>query len=349
MTRLPSLRMTGSRRAALERAVAAFAAATGLRFDIVEPPSGAAAEATIELDGARYDARIRLWAQHAPLVCTIEQIKRHPAGILVADYVSPERADRLREADVAFIDTVGNAYLRTPRCYVFIKGHARPRPVPGFGKPLNLPAFSSSGAKVTFALLCRPELANADQVQVAEVAGVSPGTVAHVFESLGETGHIQRRGGSRTLARQEDLLDGWVERYAYGLRPTLWLGNYQAEQARWWKTFDVSRYGAYWGGEIAGAVYTEGKAAGESTLYIPKALQMQLVSAAHLRKIPRPSGGAGTVTLLAPFWHWHEGPPGLVHPLLAYADLIASEQARNIETARRLYEKHLRPRLTEES
>ena len=345
MTRLPSLRRTSTRQAALERSIEALAQATGLRFEIVEPALGAQAEAVLQLDGETYQARIRMWAQHVPLTATIEQIKRHPSGILIADYVSPERADRFRDAGVPFLDTVGNAFLKTPRCYVFINGHPRPRPVPGFGKPLHHRAFTTNGAKVTFALLCQPELAGAADADIAELAGVSLGTVTNVLDDLVDTDHLKRSRGQRVLMRREDLLDAWVERYPETLKPTLSLGLYQTEDAGWWKAFDVNRYGAYWGGEIAGAVYTRHAEPAEATVYVAKAMQMQLIATAHLRKIPRPSGGAGTVAVLAPFWRHHHGPPGLVHPLLAYADLIASDTPRNILMARKLYEKHLRPHL----
>jgi hypothetical protein len=344
MTRLPSLRRTSStRQAALEHAIDALAHATGIRFEIIEPAVGARAEAVLELDGETYDARIRMWVQHAPLTATIEQIKRHPTGILIADYVSPERADRFRDAGVPFLDTAGNAFLKTPRCYVFIKGHPRPRPVPGFGKPLHHPAYTTNGAKVTFALLCQPVLAGATDAEIANIAGVSLGTVTNVFDDLAETDHVERSRGQRLLVRREDLLDAWVEHYPETLRPTLSLGLYQTENTGWWKTFDINRYGGCWGGEIAGAVYTKHGEPAEAIVYAPKAMQMQLIATAHLRKIPRPVGGAGTVALLAPFWRHHYGPPGLVHPLLAYADLIASDQPRNILTARKLYQQHLRP------
>ncbi|HEX7035787.1 MAG TPA: type IV toxin-antitoxin system AbiEi family antitoxin [Pseudomonadales bacterium] len=325
--------------------MSALAHATDLKFRIAKPAVGAEAEAVLELEGELYQARIRMWAQHSPLTALIEQIKRHPRGILVADYVGPERADCFREAGVPFIDTVGNAFLRTPHYYVFIKGNPRPRPVPGFGKPLQLPCFSNNGARVTFALLCDPELTERSDSDIAHIAGVSVGTVGNVMESLAETDHLEDRQGRRVLIRREDLLDGWVENYPVTLRPTLSLGLYQAEDPDWWKSFDVDRYGGYWGGEIAGAFYTGRDDATEATLYVPKALQVQLLAAAHLRKLPRPAGGHGTVTMLAPFWRRHVGPHGFVHPVLAYADLLASEKPRNILLSRSLYRQHLLPRL----
>ena len=51
----------------------------------------------------------------------------------------------------------------------------------------------------------------------------------------------------------------------------------------------------------------------------------------------------GDVEILEAFWQidydWPH--PGLVPPLLIYADLLATGEARNIETARMIYEREL--------
>lgn len=51
----------------------------------------------------------------------------------------------------------------------------------------------------------------------------------------------------------------------------------------------------------------------------------------------------GNIELLQKFWHfkdeWEE--KGLVPPLLVYADLIASGDPRNLETAKMIYEQEL--------
>jgi Transcriptional regulator, AbiEi antitoxin, Type IV TA system len=53
----------------------------------------------------------------------------------------------------------------------------------------------------------------------------------------------------------------------------------------------------------------------------------------------------GNTELLQAFWNLPENPthPNLVPPLLAYADLMATQNGRNLETARLLYEQFLEP------
>jgi len=52
---------------------------------------------------------------------------------------------------------------------------------------------------------------------------------------------------------------------------------------------------------------------------------------------------AGDVEILERFWQpdktWQYG--DLVHPILVYADLLATGNQRNIETAKMIYEQHI--------
>jgi len=57
-----------------------------------------------------------------------------------------------------------------------------------------------------------------------------------------------------------------------------------------------------------------------------------------LRKDP-----AGEIEILNQFWNYDEnlGYKDLVHPILIYADLIATGNQRNIETAKMIYDEHI--------
>ena len=52
---------------------------------------------------------------------------------------------------------------------------------------------------------------------------------------------------------------------------------------------------------------------------------------------------AGDVELLHRFWRQDAVSPNrdMVHPLLVYADLMATGNQRNIETARMIYDQHI--------
>ncbi|MGB1109501.1 MAG: hypothetical protein ACPG4N_04050, partial [Gammaproteobacteria bacterium] len=134
----------------------------GLRVDGIdhEPVMGSFkphALVTAAIAGRALDlvVEVRRFLRPTMLGSLIMQLKRYenaadlprPArGLLVADHVTPQMADSLREQDVFFADTAGNAYINAPPVYLFIKGE---RPA----KPSHLEAyqgraFRSSGLQV---------------------------------------------------------------------------------------------------------------------------------------------------------------------------------------------------------
>ena len=83
-------------------------------------------------------------------------------------------------------------------------------------------------------------------------------------------------------------------------------------------------------------------------MYLPEHARTQLLRDARLRKATEWTGdGAGTVLIYRPFWPEQldeldtELREGLVHPILAYADLVATGDTRNLEVARMIYDEHI--------
>jgi hypothetical protein len=79
---------------------------------------------------------------------------------------------------------------------------------------------------------------------------------------------------------------------------------------------------------------------------LPEHTSNKLLATARLRKAHTSSElNDGLIKIYRPFWKEsdteNEGRPYLrntVHPILIYADLIASADSRNLETARMLYD-----------
>jgi len=95
---------------------------------------------------------------------------------------------------------------------------------------------------------------------------------------------------------------------------------------------------AQWGGEVAAAKLTQYLAPQIVTIYTTAQQLNQLLLEFRLRK-----DVAGDVEILKRFWEpgktWQYG--DLVHPILVYADLMATGNQRNIETAKIIYEQHI--------
>jgi len=296
----------------LEQALQAVAQETGVRLQIAsrEVPVGEQRiGALLRLDASEREipAEIKNWAQHANLGALIHRIQQLPhRGMLVADYVNPRMADKLRKQGVQFIDTAGNAYIDQPPVYVYVTGRRRQKlpfmpPQEGAGR-----AFEPKGLQVVFAFLCHPKLVNAPYREIAARAGVAVGTVGWVVNGLKAAGFIREGGAQkgRRLVHCHRLLTRWVEVYPEKLRPKQLMGEFAADDPYWWRRIVIEAYGGCWGGEIAAARYTEGYLKPEvATLYLPEQARTRLLRDARLRKVTEWGGTqAAKVVIYRPFW-----------------------------------------------
>jgi hypothetical protein len=207
-------------------------------------------------------------------------------------------------------------------------------------------AFDRTGLKVVFSFLCRPGLINATYREIAGIAGVALGTVGWVLKGLKAAGFVVEKGKhhERVLVDYKRLLDRWVEAYPEKLRPKILVGTYTAEDPNWWQHFAIQSLHGYWGGEVAGARYTNYFKPLVTTVYLPKGTEIKLIAKARLKKAPPwGEGELDKVEIYHTFWRDDTVPfidiaePGLVPPVLAYADLVATGDPRNLEVARMIY------------
>ena len=327
----------------LQKAIEAFRRTTGIRvrFERLKPRRDwpqADARLRFEFPHAerRFGAEVKRTLDPQTLGQAIEQMKRLPEKVLlVTQYVNPNMAERLKQMDVPFLDTLGNAYVNAPPILIYMKGHKPPVRIPE-QRPTR--AFVPAGLRVVFALLCRQELADAPLRTIAQTAQVALGTVAWVLDDLVRLGHLLEMGKRRRrLIHKQQLLERWVGAFPNQLRPKLLLGKYAAPDPKWWEHTRIGDFRAYWGAEIAGARLTGYLKPELVTVYI-RDLPGRFLAANRLRTDPK-----GNVEILKAFWDpkcdWTN--TEIVHPLLVYADLLATGDARNIETARRIYDEQL--------
>lgn len=328
----------------LEKAFEACFKATGLQFRVeatgARLAEGWQADALVRLQAPGTDvqfiAEVKKTLTAATLAVALEKLKRlEKKTLLVADYVNPNMAERLKEMRVPFVDTVGNAYIHEPPLFVYIKGEGPPK-VPKGTKRTR--AFQPTGLKVLFALLCRPELVNANYREMAKVAGVALGTVGWVVADLKAPGFwldMGKRG--RRLVNKAKLLERWAVAYPEQLRPKLVMGKFAAPDPNWWQAVGAGEFDAYWGAEVAAARLTQYLRPEFVTVYVRDRAE-EFIFRHRLKKDPR-----GDVEVLKAFWRpecdWVDRE--MTHPLLVYVDLLATGDARNMEAARIVYERYL--------
>jgi hypothetical protein len=141
----------------------------------------------------------------------------------------------------------------------------------------------------------------------------------------------------RRLVNKEKLLKRWVESYPAQLRPKILLSRYKSREQDWWANARLEQWGAFWGGEVAAAKLTKYLRPQVETIYTRTNLP-ELQARFGLRQDPD-----GDVEILKIFWKFDYNSNGLniVPPLLIYADLLASGDDRNIETAGIIYDAHV--------
>jgi len=257
----------------------------------------------------------------------------HPL-LLVTKYINPQLADELKQNGTEFIDTAGNAFINQPPLYIFVKGN---KPDIVNVHPLKR-AFKPAGLKVIYAFLCNPGLENKTYREIAVQADVALGTVDWIMKELKELTFLLDMGkrGPR-LIQKEKLLQRWVTAYPEQLRPKLTLGRFRGEH-EWWRRKTLDHLKAQWGGEVAAERLTQYLQPQIITIYTTPQQLNQLLAENRLRKDP-----IGDVEILKRFWKpaeiWKY--EDLVHPILIYADLLATGNERNIETAKMIYDQHI--------
>ena len=264
--------------------------------------------------------------------------------MLVTKYVTPQVAEILKETGTPFLDTAGNAYLNEPPLFIFIKGN-KPAERDTAKPPIR--AFRPTGLQVVFALLCNPDLEKAQYREIADAADVALGTVGWVMRDLRQMGILIEMGNrGRRLIQKEKLLARWATEYPEQLRPKKLLGTFKATNTDWWKATELPGPDTYWGGEIAAAKLTQHLKPQRATIYTPelKVLFEWLIKN-RIRQDPD-----GNIEIVRKFWKFEPDweYPNLTHPVLIYADLLATADARNIETAKIIYDTEIAERIRED-
>lgn len=336
----------------LDRAITALKRTTGLegRVVAVDPKleKNRQADALIEIakDGKKHQfvveakTRIDRIATLGHLKAQFDMFNKRP--LLFAPYITTAIAQECRKLDIPFLDTAGNTYLNTPGLYVFVAGE----------KPEGLLATTigtggggtATALRVVFALLCQPQLLNAPYRDIVDAAGVALGAVGWVFFDLQGRGYLAagKKKQNRRLLEPIRLFEEWATNYPIKLRPKLNPRRFTAQNKDWWKNAKLTDMGAYWGGEIAAARLTRYLKPMRCTIYLDATKNQnafaRLIKNHRLRADPE-----GDIEILDMFWNFPAMPDhrDVVPPILAYVDLVATLDPRNLEVAKLIREQHI--------
>jgi hypothetical protein len=260
--------------------------------------------------------------------------------LVITPTLSREQMSHLQEAGFNYLDTTGNVYITAEGLVVRLQG-VKPAPskihIDTSGR-----AFQQAGLKVLFTLLVDPARVNETYRDLADRVDVSAATVKYVHDDLERRGNVIKigrgRGMRRRLVGTADLARRWASTYGDTLRPRLVRGRYRfldANRHKQWKDLRLNAPETCWGGETAASMHAGNLRPEILTIYTRADISDLAKS---LRIVP---ADEGQLEILKKFWDGdvdNRCDQPTVPILMAYADLLASGETRNLEAADRLYE-----------
>lgn len=200
-------------------------------------------------------------------------------------------------------------------------------------------ASTPAALRVTFALLAQPRLLNATFREIAAASNVSLGLVGQVFASLQSRGFVGLDGsGRRAFLNRHLLVVEWATGYINRLKPKLQKRRFAVPNPSDLMQWEPQPWVSAWGGEVAAAMLTKNLKPSTFTIYMEPEVRSplaHLVSKYRLKADPN-----GQLEIIDSFWDGRSlGMERTVPPELVYADLIATLDPRNIETAKFILDK----------
>jgi len=264
------------------------------------------------------------------------QAKTYDPLLVIAETIFPNMRNLLKEHKIGYIDLNGNINIEADNFLLRIEGNNKkylPREKRGR-------AFTKAGLKTILLFLLNEEKINDTYREIAKNTGTAIGNVKLILDGLIEEGFVLRKNEKELkLTNKKDLLQKWITGYNEKLKPTLLFGNFKfmkADDFNKWKELKINVGNTCWGGEAAGNIYTGYLLPQTLTLYTS---EKKLDLMKKCRLVP---DNNGNITVFERFWRFGLENENVVPPIIAYADLLETNDRRCIETALKIYEQHLK-------
>ena len=280
-------------------------------------------------------AEIRIEIRTIHLQKIEDQAKEYNPFIIMAQRIFPKIKEELRNRNIAYLEANGNIFLKEKGIFVWIDTNNL---VEIKNKTTNR-AFTKTGLKVVYQFIINEQWINYTYRQIAEQTNTGIGNVNNIFTGLKQEGYLlQINKQQYKIENKKKLLETWIMEYEKRLKPTLTIGTFRflkKDDFYSWKNIPLQKGKTCWGGEPAGDIFTNYLRPEELTMYTTET-RGELMK--NYRLVPDINGN---VLILKKFWEYDEINDNVVHPLLAYADLINKGDRRCTETAQKIYDEYL--------
>lgn len=289
----------------------------------------------IDNQNIKYYVEIKNELRNHQLQKIIKLKQQYQPLMVVAIRLFPKMKEELRRINIAYLEANGNIYLKHEKTLLWIDAN---KPV-ATERITGSRAFTKTGLKVVFQFMLDETLVNRTYRHIAERTETGIGNITNIITGLKQEGFLLTIGKNEyKLDNKQTLLNKWIAAYDLRLKPTLKLGTFRflkEEDFKNWKNLPLRNGKTWWGGEPAGDLFTNYLQPAELTLYTTET-RNDLIK--NYRLIPDEKGN---VKAYKKFWQYDEVKDNVVPPLLAYTDLINTNDRRCIETAKKLYEQYL--------
>ncbi|WP_246169390.1 type IV toxin-antitoxin system AbiEi family antitoxin [Rudanella paleaurantiibacter] len=319
-----------------DQAVEGLRDATGLKV-LWENKATPGLDGFVVIDTGNNTIRLPTQIRQRAIAHHVDELRQlsKPNTLLLAEHIPDSLKQTLRQTQQNYLDGAGNCYIHVGSVLIIVQGRKLAQAPVVAKQP-----FGKSGLRVLFTLLIHPDGINLSVRELAEQAGVSVGTAQHTIDYLKKSGYVVSVDAKRKkLTKLDKLRDQWVGRYAEALKPSLIVGRFRLPKNLFpadWRQVALQP-GTYWSGEPAADALTNDLRPATLTLYTDQSKAGLL----NTYKLLPDSDGPVEVNRL--FWKppVGQGDCFTVPPLLAYADLLAIDDPRTTDIARRIYQDHV--------
>jgi hypothetical protein len=261
--------------------------------------------------------------------------------MVVANHIFPKIKEEFRKNRIAYLEANGNVFLKNKNAFIWVDANLPLQNVTQLGNR----AFTKTGLKILFQFIIDETWINKPYREIAAQMQTGIGNLTNIIKGLKQEGFLLPiTKNEYKLNNKRELIDKWTLAYGSNLKPTLKIGTFRflkAEEFANWKKLPLKKEKTWWGGEPAGDLLTNYLRPAELTLYTTET-RNELIK--NYRLIPDEKG---IVKVYQKFWNDEndktnqQNNDSIAPPLLVYADLINTNDARCAETAKKIYEQYL--------
>lgn len=249
-----------------------------------------------------------------------------PGTLLIAEYISPQQGELLRNQEIQYADGAGNIFIRFPGVAILVANCAKPQKIEQ--QKTAGRAYSITGLKLLFLLLTEPDALSWSYRKLAQYSGVSLGSVRYIIADLQSSGHLMKVDGKLIWKNFHNTIGKWCDYYRDKLLPGIEKRCYRGTVPD-----DFSEYSLLAGGESA---------AGE--LHLLKSRRWLAYRTGNINlcivKNHWREDADGNIEIRTPFWPECRKLDKIPY-ILIYADLLAEDDSRCTEIAGEIFKRFL--------